>query len=195
MLALEMRYPLAFLLAVATGATAHAKPATRYHFELAEVTLAPSAPAELSVKARSVFTDLTAARPEVVQTLENPPDPAKDATAYRKYLDARGVRAFALKVKIDQYDRALGPTKQPGKTGNVLTIHLNVTLVGSQIPGDALALAGSGGSTVMAEVGETLRPREEEMAMDDALKDALGHALDDAIAKLKAPKKPAGKKK
>jgi hypothetical protein len=192
MLALAMRYLLAFLLMA--GGAAQAKPA-RYHFELGEVTVAPSAPAELSVKARAVFDDLTRGRADVVQTLENPPDPSKDPAGYRKYLAARGLRAYALKLKIDEYDRSFGPTKEPGKSGNVLTVRLNVSLVGAQIPGDVLALAGSGGATVIAEVGPTLQPREEEGATDDALKDALSHALDDAIAKLNAPPPKKAKKK
>ena len=189
MLALAMRYPLAFLL-IFTCAAGGSKP-VRYHFELDEVLLAPTAPAELAVKARKVFAEAVAGRADVVQTLENAPDPVKDPQAFRKYLDAQGIRAYALKIKIDPYERSFGP----GKRGNVLTIRLGVSLVGAQLPGDALALAGSGGSTVTAEVGPTLRPGEEEETMDDALKDALGHALDDALAKLQAPPATHRKKK
>ncbi len=192
MLALAMRYPLAFSL-VLLCAAAPAKPA-KYHFVLAEVALAPSAPAELSVKARSLFDQIVAARPEVVQTLDNAPDPGKDPAGYRKYLDSHGVRAYALKLKIDQYERSLAPALPPGKR-KVLTIRLNVALVGAQIPGDVLALAGSGGASVTAEVGEPLRPREEEGALDDVLKEALTHALDDALAKLQAPPRKAVRKK
>src|SRR5262249_50322298 len=146
MLALAMRYLLAFLLFGAALAEARPTRSPKYHFELGEVALASSAPAELSVKARAVFDEIARARPDVVQTLENAPDPAQDPAAYRKILDARGVRAYAPRLKVDEYDRSFGPTKEPGKTGNVLTVHVNVSLVGTLIPGGVLALAGAGGA-------------------------------------------------
>jgi hypothetical protein len=191
-----MRWSLVSVLLL-LGALAHGRraPAPRYLLEIAEVQATPGAPAEISVKARTVLGQILAGRPEFVARLEGAPDPKTHPAEYRRFLDARHVRAFAVQLKVDDFARALVPATKPGASGQVLTIKVGVSLVGSQIPGDALALAGSGGATVMAEVGETLRPREEEGAIDDALRDALTHAVDDAVSKLSAPPRATKPKK
>src|SRR5262249_30347687 len=134
-----------------------------------------------------LFAEIVAARPEFVATLEGAPDPKTQPAEFRRWLDERGIKAFAVQLKIDDYQRALLPDDQPGHGGQLLTVKIRLSLVGSQLPGNALALAGSGASTVTAGVGATLRPKEEEGALDDALRDALTHAVEDAVAKLSAP--------
>jgi hypothetical protein len=192
MLALAMRYLLGFLLPLLVAAGA--KP-VRYELVLREVKLAPSAPAELAVKARRVFDTVTGQRADVVKPPENGPDPDRDPAAYRKDLEARGVKAYALTVTIDQYERSFGPNPEPGKKGNLLTVKLGLAIVGAQLPGGALALSGSGSATVMADAGATLAPREEEDAGEAALQDAFGHALEQALERLQAPPRPQPRKK
>lgn len=191
------RLAVAVVLALALlgwGPVASAKRApapTKYHFELTAVTATSKAPAEVSVKAKALFAEIVAARPESVVTLEGAPDPKAQPTEFRRWLDDRGIKAFAVELKIDDYQRALLPDDKPGHTGQLLTVKIGLSLVGSQMPGNALALAGSGASTVTAGVGSTLRPREEEGALDDALRDALTHAVEDAVTKLSAPPRTA----
>lgn len=193
---MRARLAVAVVLALALlgwGAPASAKRApapTKYHFELTAVTATSKAPAEVSVKAKALFAEIVAARPESV-TLEGAPDPKAQPTEFRRWLDDRGIKAFAVELKIDDYQRSLLPDDKPGHTGQLLTVKLGLSLVGSQMPGNALALAGSGASTVTAGVGSTLRPREEEGALDDALRDALTHAVEDALTKLAAPPRTA----
>jgi hypothetical protein len=185
-------------LCLITG-LAHAKPATptpaRVHLELAEVHAVPQAPAELSVKGRDLFNELVAARPTLVAKLDGAPDPLRAPDDYRRYLDAHGVRAYAVELKVDEYARALKADDRPGKSGQLLTVSVGVSLVASQLPGRALALAGKGGASVEAEVGATVRPGEEQGAAEDALRAALAQAIDDAVGKLERAAPARGKRK
>lgn len=181
------------VLSASTTAAAKGAPAPKkYYLELTAVEAASNAPADVIVKAKTIFAQVAASRPEIVASLDGAPDAKARPAELRRYLDDHGIRAFAVRLKLEPFERSLAPDDKPGHTGQILTIKLGISLVGAQIPGEALALAGSGGSTVMAEVGATLRPREEENALDDAIKDGVSHALEDAIAKLSAP---AGKPK
>jgi hypothetical protein len=180
-------------LLVAVSAPAAAAP-RRYHFALDEVKATPDAPAEVSVKARHILGEILASRPEFVTELPGAPDRG-DAAAFQRYLAAKKLAAYQVTIKIADYTRDLAPNDRPGKSGQILTIRVNVSLVGSKIPGGVLALAGSGGATVMAEVGNQLRPREEEAALDDALRSALVQAVDAAVVEMKRPPPKAAKAK
>lgn len=189
-----MRWSLAVVTLLAAAPVLAKRPPVqqKFHFELTSVEATPSAPAEISVKARTLFVEIVSAHADFLPTLDGAPDGKAQPAELRRWLDDHKVRAFTVQLKLDSYERSLAP--DPRQAGQVLTIKVGVSLIGAQIPGGALALAGSGGSMVMAQVGQTLRPREEEGAMDDALKDALSHALDDAIAKLQAPPRKVKKR-
>jgi hypothetical protein len=171
------------LAAAPAGAERRAAP-PRLHFIVKVIDAVASAPAELSVKTRTMLGAILAARPDFVVSLDGAPDPEVDPQAFRKYAVARHVTPYAVTLKISEYQRSLTPNTEPGKAGQVLTIKLSLQVVGTKFPGETLALAGSGGATVMAEVGARLRPREEEGAMDDALRSALTKAVDEAVAEL-----------
>jgi hypothetical protein len=176
---------LVLALAVAVAAVRAAP--ERYYFEVQGVSAAESAPAEVQVKAKALLGQLLASRPEFVPALEGAPDPKADPHAYQTWLARHRVRAFGVTLRIDSFERGVKPSNKPGDSGQVLTVKLGLSLVGSALPSGALALSGSGQSTVMAEVGARIRPKEEEAAIDDALKDALTHAVDDAVARLRMP--------
>ncbi len=165
----SLAMPLVVCLAASALAAAPAAAAMRFHFDLQKVSATDSAPAELTVKAREVLGEILAERPE-------------HAAA-----PGKGVKAYGVTLHIDSFERALAPNPKAGASGQVLTIRLSVQLVGSTIPAGVMALAGSGRSTVMAEVGATLRPREEELTIDDALRDALTHAVEEAVTRLSEP--------
>lgn len=166
----------------------------RYYFALDEVRAVDSAPAEASVKARGILGDVLASKPEFVVKLDRAPERG-NTEAWKKLLAARKLEAYQVSIKITDYARALAPNDKPGKSGQILTIRVGVSLVGSKIPGGVLSLAGTGGATVMAEVGASIRPREEELAMDDALKSALVQAVDAAVAEMRRPPPKVVKKK
>lgn len=193
-LVVAVAFAFALVLGVAARARAAAPP--RYYFALDEVKGPEHAPAEVTARARQILGDVLAARPEFVRELAGAPDRA-DAAAYKKYLVARRVQAYQVSIKITDYARELAPNDKPGKSGQILTIRVNVSLIGAKIPGGVLALAGTGGATIMAEVGTKVRPREEEVATDEALKNALTQAVDAAVAEMRRPppKAKAVKKK
>jgi hypothetical protein len=191
-----MRAGLAILLlgvglapAVAT-AKAPPAPKPQYHVEIKGVEAVPAAPANLAGKAKQVLGEVLAARPEFVATLEGAPDPAADAAGYKSYLAKNHLRSFGVTIHVSDYQRTLEPNPKANRSGQVLTIRVGVSLLGTAIPDELLAISGEGSSTVAAEVGKNLRPREEEQTIDDALRDALTHAVDEAVTKLKSAKEP-----
>jgi len=179
---------------LAAPAAARLPPATRYHFTITSVVAVDNAPSEISLKAKLLLAEILAGRSEFVATLEGAPDPKTDPAAFTKYVDAHHIQAYTVTLKIDRYHRDLVANDKPGKSGQVLTIGLDLSLVGTKLPGGLLALAGSGGATVAAEVGSRMRPREEEVTMDDALRAALTQAVDGAVAELRRPPPKAAAK-
>lgn len=163
-----------FLVTMVLSNTAFAGKPQRYYLELGEVSAAPELPVETVAKTRTLFAELLSGREDV--------SPVR----------AAGVAAFSLKLKVAG-ERKLGPN--PDKPGQLLTIGFNVMLVGTKLPGDVLAMSGQGISTVVTEVGATVRPKEEELATDDALRDALSQALNDALTRLARPVQPPAKTK
>jgi hypothetical protein len=177
----------------AGGVASAAPPAERYYVEIKGVDAVQNAPANLSVKAKQLLVDLLKTRPEFLAELEGAPDPATDANGYRDWLKKNKLRSFSVTINVASYDRTLEPNTKKGKTGQILSYHIEVSLVGTAIPDDLLAFGGSGGSTVMAEIGKTIRPKDEEYTSDQALTEALTHAVDEAVSKLRAGKTPAKK--
>lgn len=191
----RLALPLAIALSCAFAGATRAATAPRYYFALDEVHAVGGAPAEISVKARSILREILATRPEFVAALDGAPNPASDPDGYRKFLAARKVAAYQVSIKITEYERKLAPNDKPGRAAQVLTIRVGVSLIGSKIPGGVLALAGTGGATIAAEVGANVRPREEESAMDEALRNALVQAVDAAVVEMKRPPPKAPPKK
>jgi hypothetical protein len=185
---------LAILLFFFLTSAASAAPGERYHVEIKGVDAVPNAPANISVKAKQLLADLLKSRPEFVPELEGAPDPAADPVAYRAWLTKNKMRSLSVTINVSTFERTLEPNTKKGKTGQILSYHIEVSLVGTQIPDDLLAVGGSGGSTVMAEIGKTIRPKDEEYTSDQALTEALTHAVDEAVTKLRANKPTTVKK-
>jgi hypothetical protein len=192
-----MRLAALALLGLAAAAPAEARrpPPPKLHFVVQVVDAVASAPAELSVKTRTMLGDILAARPDFVTEIEGAPDPASDPAGFARQAERRRVTPYAVTIKISEFERSLVPNAAPGKSGQLLTVKLALSLVGTRLPGATLALAGSGGATVMAEVGARIGPREEEGATDDALRSALTKAVDEAVTELRRSAAPPKKKR
>jgi hypothetical protein len=185
---------LAVALAMAFGSLslltwpspADAKNKERYFVVVQGVELAPGVPAPLAEKAKAHLLKDLAGRPEFVTALpKGAPDPAADATKFKKFLLKKKIRAFSILVKLTKYEQTLEPAKE-GKTGQVLKVHIDLSLLGSGLPDATMALAGDGSSTVGLEIGNKVRPRDEEVATEDTLRGATASAVDDAVRKLAA---------
>ena len=183
-----MRAHLAVLLVgglVSVAAPAGA--AVRYHLKLAGVEPVAGVPPEVAGRVGDVVDSVVRERKEFVATLDGAPgDPEK----LRKWLAARKIHAFEVTVKITSWEREVAPPA-PGKSGQVLKVRMTLQLVGTSYPSDALALSGTGASTVMMEVGKTIFPKEESSAADSAVKEATGRALDEAVVRLRASQSKA----
>jgi hypothetical protein len=161
--------------AVAAAPAAARRAPEQFYVELRGVDAVDNAPAILSVKAKQMFADIVAKHGNFVGDI---------AEARRRHL-----RAYAVTLKIGTFERSLAPNDKPGRGGQILTIAIEVSLIGTSIPGNVLSLSVSGGATIKAETGNRVLPREEEAAADEALAGALKAALDDAATKLRGKKK------
>ena len=100
------------------------------------------------------------------------------------------IRAFKVVIKMTKFERELAP--KPDSKSQVLKIHVALQLLGTGKPDNTMALTGDGLSQVGLEVGQKVRPKDEEVATDESLRNALTSAVDDAVKKLAAapPAKP-----
>lgn len=132
--------------------------------------------------AREILGQELSKHPEVVQ--ESGDLPAADSPDLGEALKRRHLKGYQVTVRFLEVRRALLPPP-PGKPYRVLERGVKLTLVGTTLPGDQLALGGDGESTVQADVGQRISERQERDALGDALRDALSQAVSQALQKLK----------
>jgi hypothetical protein len=147
----------------------------------------------LDLQARDVLAGLMGERPDdFVLSVDGAPDPKVDPKAYQTFLDKKGVKAFDVRIKFLKYQRTLVPV--PNSTDQMLGVKVEMELLGSR-PDGTLAFTGRGSAEVTVQVGKKVPPKMDAGVHGDALKAALGHALDEAVRELRAPPpaKPAKK--
>ena len=166
-----MRSLVLALVVAVLGLPVAAGAAPRVHLEVENVNAAEGLPPELPAKAALVLNGVLGEHPELA--------PAA----------GKGITSYALTSNVNLFERTVEPN--PNGNGQVLVVKVGVQLVGSVLPSRAMALTGSGRSTVKVEVGATVNPRDEQFALDDALKDAYGRAVEQALTQLAAPAKAA----
>lgn len=160
---------LLFLLRAPGGALAVAP---RYHIVIRDVEAGPGvAPDDPALRmARQVFEEELKKRPEVAMA------PA----------DAEGgkIKSYQLTLRVLADTRALKPPP-PGKQYRVLERSIKLTILGTTLKEDMLAIGGNGESTIQADVGATVTERQEQELLVAALHDATAHAVAETIRKLK----------
>lgn len=189
-----MRKPALALIALAVlalaasvaGAKSKKKPREKYFVNVVGVEAAAGIPDDVTEKLKAKLADVLAKREEFVPTLEGAPDPAADAPGFKKWLAKNKVRAFAVTIKVTAWEREVLPPKE-GKTGQILSQHFAVSLIGTAMPDDLLALGGDGMATVKAEVGKKIRPADESFVVESAISEALQQAVQDAVESLGKP--------
>lgn len=175
--------------AVAAAAKRPPKPKERYFIQVTEVEVAEGVtpPAGLPEKARAVLLDLMAKRPgEFVTSLAGAPDPDADPRAFEKWLERNKIKAFKVVLRVRSWSRTTAPID--GKNDVLLTVRVDVSLLGASMPLTTLAMTGDGSATVAAEVSSKIPPRVEASITDDALRQALTRALDQAVHELRTAK-------
>jgi hypothetical protein len=181
-----------FIFTVVVGlATAAAAPKSKSIFLIDRVLLAEGLPQRLEAPVRAHIATLVAEQPELLSEMPaDAPDPAKDAAAFEKYLKKKSLRAFRVRVEVSRF-KSQSETKD-GK--NWLWIDVGLRLFGETIPGQSFGFTGDGAASIKIEVGPTVRPRDQEYAESEALKEAMGKAMNTAIQSLKAKPKTPKKK-
>jgi hypothetical protein len=124
---------------------------------------------------------------------EGAPDPATEPKKFKKYLKKNNLGAFDVHVEVLAYEHSLEKLPEP-RTGQMLTVRIQIRMYGITVPGDVLAFSGEGSATVKLELGKRLRKRDSQVANHDAIELAVDGAIADSIKKLDRPKKkPSGK--
>jgi hypothetical protein len=167
-------------LLLAPSAARADTPKRTIHVVLAGVDIPTEVPADVADRAKAILADTLSKRPEFILKLDGAPDPAVDPDGYKAYLVKNNLKSYAVVAKIAQWSRTVDPI--PG--GQSLKIHVELSLVGTSIPDKILALGGAGSSTIIQQVGKTIRPADEKFTIESALQEAIGLAIDDSLAKL-----------
>ncbi len=165
------------------GLVPQAQAAARYYFVVGEVKGAPDTDESTKVAARTTLIADLAGRGEFTADLGN----AATEGAVVDELKRRKLRGFSVTLRIDELAKALKPPR-PGGRLKQLAVRIKVSVFGSTLPGAKLAFSGEGEASIEAEVIEKRMDQEAAVAVQDVLVQAVKQAVDQAVAKLSAPR-------
>jgi hypothetical protein len=178
--------------AIAISASpAAAKPKKKYHFELEDVRAAKDVAADLASEAvprvKAQTEKLIGGNPQIVAALTGAPDPTADPDGFKKYLTKNKIEgAYKVTVEITAATEETEPVEGKANT-NRIVVHLEVHMFGEAMPTRKMGFYGDGSSTIKEEYGKKLRPKDRDVAWDDAAGEALAKALDESLTKLSLP--------
>lgn len=185
---------VAFALVAASG-RGHAGKPTRYFFDLIEVRAVPAIgdhTAELVPAIEAEVRKALAANPRLVLTLTDPPGDGATFPAWKKYLAKQKIDgAYRVNVEITSYEETVEDLDPDEKKIELrLTIRLGIRMFGEVIPMRTMGFSGDGGSTIKADVGRKLRPKDRDFNLHGAIELAVKDALAASLTKIEAqPKK------
>jgi len=194
--------PLLFVSAVAIAKKAPPprKGAERYYLKVVAVEYEDGVKAQaLEQMVRDKFAAQLQGRPEFLTSLEGAPDPKADPDAFGKWAEKKKIRAFDVRIKFVKYQRTLAPIQ--GSNDQLLSVNVEVQLLGANVPLETLGMTGTGSGTVSAQVGKTVTAKIDEDVHAQAIEGALKNAFDEATRQLRAfkptqaPRAKAPKKK
>jgi hypothetical protein len=180
------------VLALVGSTMAVAAPPKKYHFELTAVTPKPEVKADVAKIAQDHIADqfkkALQSNPQLVTDLDNAPDPATKADAYRRYLTQKGITgSYLVTVEITEASEEIQPME--GKSNSQrMVVHVGIHVLGETIPGRTMGFTGDGQATVKQEIGMKVRDADRNYAWDGAAETAVGDALKTCFAKLAQPK-------
>ena len=141
---------------------------------------APDLP-ELVHRTREAVTRLL----RIVRT--GAPDPTADAGGFQKFLKKNKIEG-AYKVTVEITAATETTEEVEAKPGtNRIVVHLEVHMFGEAMPTRKMGFYGDGSSTIKEEFGKKLRPKDRDVAWDDAANEALAKALGESMTKLSLP--------
>jgi hypothetical protein len=177
------------LVAVAPGAALAGT--KKFYFELTAVKAKPEVKADVAKasvpRIEAAIRKVIETHPQLVAKLEGAPDKAQ-AEAYRKHLAQKGVTgAYLVTVEVTEASEELEAMDKP--SSQRLTVALAVHVLGEIVPDRAIGFTGDGKAKVKQEIGKKLRPRDREVAWDQAAEVAIADAMESVFKQLEKPKK------
>ncbi len=123
--------------------------------------------------------------PQLVAKLEGAPDKDK-ADAYRKFLTQKGITgAYLVTVEVTEASEEVEPMDKPNSQRLIVGISIHV--LGETIPGRTIGFTGDGRAKIKQEIGKKLRPRDREVAWDQAAEIASADAMQTVFKQLEKP--------
>ncbi len=185
---LLLALPFLLLPAVAIAKKAPPKPkkgAERYHLKVIAVEQEEGVKAQaLEPLVREKVASQVAGRAEFLAALDGAPDPKADAAGFEKWATKKKVRAFDVRIKFVKYERTLAPIA--GSNDQLLSVTVEVQLLGANVPLGTLGMTGTGSGTVSAQVGKNVTAKMEADVHAQAMEGAISEALDEAVKQLRA---------
>ena len=111
----------------------------------------------------------------------------KDLDALTAELKRRKLSGFDLVVKVTGLKKEAQPPKAGGHLQH-LVVSVRLAVLGTTLPGEKIAFGGDGEATYETDVAESRIGREGDALVEDAIRDALKQAADEAVVKLALPK-------
>lgn len=165
--------------------------ASRYYFELHKVEADVPVDPELRDYAGEALKTELASRPGWSGDLGVGANREQIVAA----LKSKKVSGFDLVVRFVKVKREVKPPA-PGSRLNQLAVSVGLAVLGTAIPGDKIAFSGEGDAGAEASVPDNRMDAEATSMFKDAIKTAIGQALDQAMMKLSLPKsKPMNESK
>lgn len=180
--------------ALIVGTASAGKKKKNYVFDITAIKLTDDTPADIEKLLSKQLSRSIKANERLIAALdEDAPDPSAEPEKFKKYLKRKNLEAFDVHVEVLSYEHSLEKMPEP-RTGQMLTVRIQIRMYGITIPGNVLAFSGEGSATVKLELGKRLRKRDSDVANHDAIELAVEGAVVDSIKKLDRPKKkPSGK--
>jgi hypothetical protein len=177
------------LLLVAPGPAGAA--GSRYYFELHKVEADVPVDPELRDYAGEALKAELANRPGWSGDLGVGNDRDRVVAALKN----KNVSGFDLVVRFVKVKREVKPPA-PGSRLKQLAVSVGLAVLGTAIPGDKIAFSGEGDAGAEASLPENQMDAQGTAMFKEAIKTAIGQALDQAMMKLSLPKsKPMNESK
>jgi hypothetical protein len=163
---------------------ARAGKAKRYHFALVEVRGAAGVTVDAATVdlIRAQADRVLATHPQIAATLVGAPAHDASPSVWKKYLGKQKLAgAYRVNLEVDGYEETVEDQDPGDKVELRLTIRLSLRMFGEVIPRRTMAFTGRGSSTVKADVGRRLRPKDRELNLGDAVKVAVDEAIAESL--------------
>jgi hypothetical protein len=176
---------LTLVAAAADRAAAGPKKGERYVFLVTRVEPAKGVAASVVAPATARIASAIDVHPDLDGALPaGAPDPEAQPAEFKRFLEARSLRAFKVNVELTEY--AADVEQREGR-GALLTVRVGLKMLGETVPDRVMGFTGEGTAAVKVEVGKRVRPADRTYADEQALDLATADAIKMAMTRLREP--------